>query len=59
MDMGRTLLFGFPDDNSESFWAEAINTATNIRDRLIKMRSSAGITHFELVNRHKPDVNHL
>lgn len=58
MDMARTLIWGMETPRKE-LWAEAVNTACYIRNRLITASCKEVYTPYEVLHGRKPDVSHL
>jgi len=57
VEMARTMLHSAK--LSYSFWAEAVHTATYLRNRCITHAIDDGITPYELWSGKKPDISHL
>lgn len=58
MDMARTLIWGMETPRKE-LWAEAVNTACYIRNRLISASCKEKCTPYEVLRGKKPNVSHF
>lgn len=58
LDMARTMMLSGVDVKEE-LWAEAINTACFIRNRLITQSCKESCTPYEVIHKHKPDLGNV
>lgn len=61
LDMARTMLIGAPHlPKKNQMWAEAVNAACHIRNRVFSTASTAPtMTLYELMMKKKPNLSHL
>ena len=60
LDMARTMLLSAPQlPKLKQMWAEAVNTACYIRNRLFTSVSSVEKTPYEILLNKRPDISHI
>lgn len=59
MDMARTMLLNSSENRRNKMWADAINTANYIRNRIYTKPCRENKTPYETVNGSKPEISHL
>ena len=57
LDMARTMMLNIPAPQRDRFWAEAVNCANYLRNRLYTNSCTENVTPFEVIHAKRPNLS--